>query len=185
MARPAEPGRTALLEAGRRLLSDRADGRSLSRLSVNAVVAEASMSKGAFFQHFPTRSAYMLTLHARFHDHLWERVRSVTDGIAPGRERLERGIGTYLDVCRELALTKAFLFQSRADIDLCDAVAEQNRRFAHLAARDLAAIGRQDPGSIARLVVAAVAEVAIAEAATGRRDARLRRALSALSTGEA
>ncbi len=62
MARPAGPGRTALLDAGRRLVADDANGTTLGTLSVNAVVAEAGMSKGAFFQHFAVRENFAARL---------------------------------------------------------------------------------------------------------------------------
>ena len=62
-------------------------------------------------------------------------------------------------------------------------VARRNAQFAEVAAGDLAAVGWSDPSSIARLVVAAVAEVALVEAASGRRDRRLRAAVLALVRG--
>ncbi len=49
--RPPEPGRNALLDAGQRLLGT----SDLARISVNAIVAEAGMAKGSFYQHWPSR----------------------------------------------------------------------------------------------------------------------------------
>ena len=67
--RPPEPGRNALLDAGQRLLGT----ADLARISVNAIVAEAGMAKGSFYQHWPSRTEYVRALHARFHDQL-ERI---------------------------------------------------------------------------------------------------------------
>lgn len=140
------------------------------------------MSKGAFFQHFPTRRDYVLELHGQFHDHIRERVMTAIADMEPGRARLERGIGIFLDACLDLTLTRAFLFHARADIDLSEAVAGQNLQFSCLVAQDLAAIGWQDPGAVARLLVATVADVATSEAATGDQEQHLRRALSVVWT---
>jgi len=182
MARPAGPGRTALLDAGRRLLSG--DDRStLASMSVNAVVAEAAMSKGAFFQHFPTRRDYVLELHRSFHDRLAQSIAASVRGMEPGPERLARGLTCYLDTCLEQATTKALLFQARADVDLAGEVAARNARFAALAVPDLVVVGWDDPARIARLVMAATAEVALIEADRGRRDLRQRRALLELTVG--
>lgn len=183
MARPAGPGRTALLDAGRRLVADDSNGTTLGTLSVNAVVAEAGMSKGAFFQHFPARRDFVLELHRSYHDELGNRIGRAIAGLDPGEERLERGISTYLDACLETRSTKTMLFDARADADLGPEVARRNAQFAEVAADDLAAVGWSDPPSIARLVVAAVAEVALVEAASGRRDRRLRAAVLALVRG--
>lgn len=183
MARPAGPGRTALLDAGRRLLADDRGGTTIGTLSVNAVVAEAGMSKGAFFQHFPARRDYVLELHRSYHDELTARILAATAGLPPGGERLAAGMTTYLDACLETRSTKTMLFDARADADLAPEVARRNAQLAEVAAADVAALGWTDADSIARLVVAAVAEVALVEAATGRRHRRLRDAALALARG--
>lgn len=179
MARPAEPGRTALLDAGRRLLGA-AEGPTITRLSVNAVVAEAAMSKGAFFQHFPTRHDYVLALHAAFHAPLTEAFHDLMVAQPPGRDRLATAIGHYLDYCRDHAEAKALLFSARADRDLSEVVATANEHFATMMEPDLAAIGWTAPHDIAVLATAAVAEVALTEARCGAHSPELRSALSAL-----
>ncbi len=179
MARPAEPGRNALLDAGRRLLSD-PDARPLARLSANAVVSEAAMSKGAFFQHFPQRRDYVIALHRQFHDRLTEVLLEQIAGLGPGMMRLRRGVECYLNFCQTQAGTKAFLFDARADGDLADEVAKRNEQFALLSAPDLESLGWSDPLGVARLLVASAAEVALIEAKRGRKDTAQRRALYAL-----
>ncbi len=179
MARPAGPGRSALLDAGMRLIADTTD-RSLGSLSVNAIVAAAGMSKGAFFQHFPTRAQYVAELHRTFHEEVTSRVDAAIRDLSPGLERLRRGIGTYLDACLELRTTKAFLFQARADVQLSQHVASRNAQFAERATADLETLEWADAPSVARLIVAAVAEIALVESESGRADYQLRRAVLAL-----
>ena len=93
--RSPEPGRNALLDAGQRLLGS----ADLARISVNAIVGEAGMAKGSFYQHWPSRSEYLRTLHARFHDDLLELITAAMSDLPPGRERLEAGVDAYLDGC--------------------------------------------------------------------------------------
>lgn len=177
VARPAEPGRTALLDAGRRLV---AEGMPLSRLSANAVVAEASLSKGAFFQHFPRKRDYLIELHRQFHDALLFELEVRIGPMEPGVERLRRGVACYLDFCLDHATTKAFLFDARADGDLADVVSERNEQFARVVAEDLTAMGWVQALEVARLVVASVAEVALIEQSLVRRNPSQRGALAAL-----
>ena len=179
MARPAEPGRTALLDAGTRVLAAE-ESPGWSGLSANAVVAEAAMSKGAFFHHFPTRRDFVLELHARFHEEASAAIDAVVGSMAPGADRIAAGIATYLDFCLSRADAKAFLFEARADGDLRDRVAEMNERFASLMVPDLRAAGWASPKETARLAMASVAEVALIEKDLGRASRRHRQALWAL-----
>lgn len=177
VARPAEPGRRALLDAGERLL---AKGTSLSRLSANAVVAEASLSKGAFFQHFARTRDYVVELHRQFHDQLASEIGDALAHQPAGYARLIAGIECYLDYCLRHSGTKAFLFDARAHGDLAALVAQRNDQFAQIASADLAVEGWPQPLDTARLVVAAVAEAALIESVPTRRDAALRQALGEL-----
>ena len=176
MARPAEPGRRALLAAGQRLLSAH-DGPTIARLSANAVVAEASMSKGAFFQHFPRRRDYVLALHGLFHEQVFAVLNDQLSTLAPGAERLHSCIILYLDFCLSHGETKSYLFDARADSDLSDAVAAMNRRFAALMEDDLDAIGWKFAGDVALLATAAVAETALHERSLGTESPHLRDSL--------
>ena len=72
----AQQTRANLIETGLVL----AEELGLEGLSVNAVVAGAGVSKGTFFHHFPDRVSYLVALHRRFHDVLFDEVtrRSAT-----------------------------------------------------------------------------------------------------------
>jgi AcrR family transcriptional regulator len=176
--RPPEPGRNALLDAGQRLLGS----ADLARVSVNAIVAEAGMAKGSFYQHWPGRSEYVRALHARFHDLLAEAITAAMADLPPGRERLEAGMNAYLDGCLAEPATKALLVQSRTEAGLSDLVAARNDGNAALMLPDLEALGWAPPKPIAVLLVAAIAEIALVELAAGKRDKALRRGLIRLAT---
>ncbi|WP_156690089.1 TetR/AcrR family transcriptional regulator [Mycobacterium sp. Marseille-P9652] len=176
--RPREPGRNALLDAGERLLG----AADLARVSVNAIVAEAGMAKGSFYQHWPSREHYVRALHDRFHDQLGEAISGAMAGRPPGRERLEAGMNAYLDGCLAQPATKALLVQSRTEAGLSDLVAARNESSATLVVPDLVALGWAPPEPIATLLVAAVAEIALIELAAGKRDRKLREGLLRLAT---
>ena len=176
--RPPEPGRNALLDAGQRLLGS----ADLARISVNAIVAEAGMAKGSFYQHWPSRAEYVRALHVRFHDQLGESIAAAMAGSPPGRDRIEAAMNAYLDGCLADPATKALLVQSRTEAGLSDLVAARNESAATLLLPDLVALGWAPPEPIAALLVAAVAEIALIELAAGKRDKQLRGGLIRLAT---
>lgn len=178
--RSAEPGRRNLLDAGRRLLAD----EDLSRLSVNAIVAEANMAKGSFYQHWPTRSDYLVALHASFHDDLATKVAAAMDPLPPGLDRLAAGMAAYLDGCLAQPATKALLVQARTDAALGTQVAARNDQFAGIAATDLAALGWDPAEPVATLLVAAVAEIALHELSAGHPREDLRTAALRLAASD-
>jgi AcrR family transcriptional regulator len=171
--RPAEPGRTALLDAGQRLLGS----ADLAKISVNAIVEEAGMAKGAFYQHWRSRTDYIRALHVRFHDELAQAISGNVIDLAPGRDRLWLGMNAYLDGCLRASATKALLVQSRTEAGLSDLVADRNQSAAAAIVPDLEALGWADPTPIATLLVAAIAEIALIELSAGHRCDELRLAL--------
>jgi AcrR family transcriptional regulator len=176
--RSPEPGRNALLEAGQRLLGS----ADLARISVNAIVAEAGMAKGSFYQHWPSRAEYVRALHAQFHDELQDSIAAAMAGLPPGRDRLLAGMNAYLDGCLAKPATKALLVQSRTEAGLSDLVAARNASAAAQVVPDLLALGWAPPEPVAALLVAAAAEIALIELAAGKRDKQLRRGLLRLAT---
>jgi AcrR family transcriptional regulator len=176
--RSPDPGRNALLDAGQRLLST----ADLARVSVNAIVAEAGMAKGSFYQHWPSRAEYVRALHARFHDQLEDAITAAIAHLPPGRDRIEAGMNAYLDGCLADPATKALLVQSRTEAGLSDLVAARNQTAATLILPDLEALGWPAAEPVAKLLVAATAEIALIELATGKRDTQLRRGLLRLAS---
>lgn len=176
--RSPEPGRNALLDAGQRLLGT----ADLARISVNAIVAEAGMAKGSFYQHWPSRAEYVRALHIRFHDQLVEMIEAAMGELPPGHDRLEAGMNAYLDGCLAKPATKALLVQSRTEAGLTDLVAARNHSAAMLMVPDLEALGWSAPEPIAALLVAAVAEIALVELEARQRDDKLRHGLLRLAS---
>lgn len=178
MARSAEPGRTALLDAGVQVLTT----AGLSELSVNTVVATARMAKGAFYQHWPSRTDYLRDLHTRFHDQLAAVVATAVATKQPGAGRLWHMLIAYLDGCLAQRASKALLVEARTQAGLGDLVAARNRSFAALIEEDLTTLGWPVAQPIATLLIAAAAEIALHELQAGTALPALRHATLALAT---
>ena len=173
----SETTRGDLLDAGLRL----ADELGVRGLSVNAIVAEASRSKGAFFHHFPDRDSYLVELHRRLHDDMWSRMYELAGDMDPGPERLRIVADVYLDTFLARRGVRALLLEARAEPAIKAEIADRNTRGAEILADDFAVLGWSDPARAARLWIAALAEVGIVEFERGRRDRASRRALEALA----
>ena len=173
----SESTRGDLFDAGLRL----ADERGVRALSVNAIVAAAERSKGAFFHHFPDRDSYLVELHRRLHDEMWDRMRELGGDLEPGAERLRIVADVYLDTFLERRGVRALLLDARSEPAIRAEIADRNTRGAGILADDFAALGWRDPARPARLWIAALAEVGIVEFDRGKRDPGSRRALHALA----
>jgi TetR/AcrR family transcriptional regulator, transcriptional repressor for nem operon len=171
----AEQTRAKLIETGLVL----AEQLGLEGLSVNAIVAEAGVSKGSFFHHFSDRTTYLVALHRRFHDTLNDEIAAVIEPMAPGRERLAAVATTYLDGCLRDRGVKALLLEARGHRPISDEVMRRNAASVAVVATDFEAVGRAYPRQSARLWVAATAECALMELEFGRADPEARAALDA------
>jgi AcrR family transcriptional regulator len=165
-AAAAERTREALLEAGLEI----AGRHGLAAMSVNRVVAAAGVAKGTFYVHFPDRGAFLSAMHGRFHAQVAGAVGAAMAELPPGRERLRRGMETYLDLCLRHNGVKALLLEARNAPDLSDQVAMRSETFVAQAEPDLRAMGWEDAASAARLVVAMSAELSVAETTGGVED---------------
>ena len=58
----SHPTHDALLQASQRL----AEQHGLTNMSLDAVVTEANVAKGTFYNHFQDRTAYLVALHRQF-----------------------------------------------------------------------------------------------------------------------
>jgi TetR/AcrR family transcriptional repressor of nem operon len=169
--------REELLEAGLRL----ADELGVRGLSVNAIVAEAARSKGAFFHHFRDRESYLVELHRRLHDDMTAEMEARGEGLPPGRERLLVVVQVYLDTFLARPGVRAFLFEARGEPAIRNEIARRNERGAQLLAPEFEALGWKHPESAARLWIGALAEAGVAELELGRRDDAARESLVALA----
>ena len=160
--------------------ANRAEDLGLEGLSVNAVVAGAGVSKGTFFHHFPDRVSYLVALHRRFHDVLFDEVMSVIGEMEPGKDRLAAAATTYLDGCLRDRGVKALLLEARGHLPIAEEVTRRNRMNVDVVAADFEALGSRHPREAARLWIAATAECALMELECGRRVPAARSALNAL-----
>ena len=165
--------RDALLDAGVTV----AEEHGLAGLSVNRVVAAAGVAKGTFYVHFATREAFVDALHARFHARVQEAVVEATEGLAPGADRIVRGVEAYLDTCLEDRAVKALALEARSDPDLAASMSARHEQFAASAVTSLKAMGWPDAAAASHLLAAMTAEVAIRELEAGRRVPATRRSL--------
>ncbi|WP_330249671.1 TetR/AcrR family transcriptional regulator [Nocardia sp. NBC_00565] len=151
--------RAALVDAGLRL----AGQFSLAELSVNRIVAEAGVSKGTFFHHFPNRVQYLVALHKGFHDRLDTEMAAAVGDLPPGRERLRAAQRAYLDGCLHNRGVRALLLEARAERAITDQIGARNKTLAHVAAEDFRAMGWSHPIESARLWIGLVVEAALLE----------------------
>ena len=165
-AEAAEHTRAALLDAGLRI----AEEHGLAAMSVNRVVAAAGVAKGTFYVHFPDRGAFLNDLHERFHAQVAAGVGAAMAPLPPGRERLRRGMETYLDLCLRHQGVKAMLLEARNDPSVADQVTARTSVFASHAEPDLHAMGWPEAGPAAQLVVAMSAELSVTETGNGTAD---------------
>jgi TetR/AcrR family transcriptional regulator, transcriptional repressor for nem operon len=166
--------RDALLDAGTVI----AERHGLGGLSVNQVVAEASVAKGTFYVHFEGREAFVDALHARFHARVQEAVAAATADLPPGPERLLRGAGAYLDLCLADRGVKALTLEARAGGTLSDAMSERVDRFTRTATPSFKTMGWPDAAAAAQLFTAMTSEISGREFDAGRRLPAPRRALA-------
>ena len=172
----AQQTRANLIETGLVLAED----LGLEGLSVNAVVAAAGVSKGTFFHHFPDRVSYLVALHRRFHDALFDEVMVRIADLTPGADRLAAAARTYLDGCLRDRGVKALLLEARGHLPIAEEVTRRNRMNVDVVAADFRALGSAHPKETARLWIAATAECALMELERGRRDPAARAALNDL-----
>jgi AcrR family transcriptional regulator len=170
----AQQTRSNLIETGL-VLSEQL---GLEGLSVNAVVAAAGVSKGSFFHHFPDRASYLVAMHRRFHDTLFDEVMAVIGEMPPGRARLAAAARTYLNGCLRDRGVKALLLEARGHLPIADEVVRRNRMNVDVVVTDFQVLGHAHPRSAARLWIAATAECALIELEVGEADEAARSSLA-------
>ena len=169
----AHPTRHVLLEAGSQL----AETCGLAQMTVDAIVGKAGLGKGTFYVHFPDRTAFLVALHAQFHERLLQAILDATAELAPGAERLQQGTITYLNTCLRERGVKALLLEARSDASIAVEVQRRNAEFAQLAHADFTALGWSHVETSAHLFVVLVAEAALMELEGGHANDVVRHSL--------
>lgn len=179
--RQASAARTQqlLIDSGSAL----AERTGLMGLSVNLLVEHAGVSKGTFFHHFGSRSAYVVALHRAFHDGLQDEIARSIDGMPAGAERLDVVASTYLDVCLRQRGVRALLLEARADPQIQHEINSRNEAAAHVITSDFIEMHTALPAETARLWIGLVVEVALLELTAGGSLPASREALSNLARG--
>src|ERR1700738_3838084 len=103
----SHPTRQALVDAGFALTST----ESLNRITVDAIVNKAGVAKGTFYVHFADRAAFLLALHAQFHEQWRNCIQQAMAPLSPGAGRLRKGAEAYLDKCLKERAVKALFWE--------------------------------------------------------------------------
>jgi AcrR family transcriptional regulator len=155
----ASQTREALLDAGAAL----AEQHGLAGVSVNMVVARAGVAKGTFYVHFKDRSAFVDTMHERFHGRVQEAVNKAVAGLPPGPERLFRSTEAYLDVSLANRGVKALALEARSDPTMQGSMTARRERLAEAGVADLKVMGWPDAEAAAQLLAAMTREISVLE----------------------
>lgn len=84
--------RQALLDAGRKLFSERA----VDAVTIDDIVLAAKVAKGSFYNHFPDRAALVRAVTADIRSGLERAVAKANEGITDPAHRTVRGLCVYL-----------------------------------------------------------------------------------------
>jgi AcrR family transcriptional regulator len=141
------------------------------------------VAKGTFFHHFTDRAGFLLALHREFHDRLFGEITEAIKDLAPGRDRLVRAAGAYLDGCLRNRGVRALLLEARAEPLIGQAVLARNEQASQLIRADFAAMRWPHPLESGRRWNGLVVEAALVELQAGRRRPAVRAALSQFLAG--
>ncbi|MEU9375405.1 TetR family transcriptional regulator [Streptomyces sp. NPDC048255] len=113
--RAGEPGaaerrRRELLEA-----ADRVVLRDGPKASMNAIAAEAGITKPILYRHFGDKAGLYQALAVRHTDALLESLRAALDAPAERRQRVEATLGTYLAAIEARPQVYRFLMHPAED----------------------------------------------------------------------
>jgi AcrR family transcriptional regulator len=167
MARQAERREAtqgAILEAALRLFGE----AGFAAVSVDDIAAAAGVAKGAVYHHFPSKEALFEAVFERAAAALQLRVHAVASGSNDRLKALAAGARAYFEACAEPPFERIILKDGPAVLGW-DRWREIDERYflAMLPATLEAAmaeglIGRQPPAPLARLLIGALTEAAVA-----------------------
>jgi AcrR family transcriptional regulator len=92
----ADATREALLEAARELFTS----QGYRQVSLEAIAQKARVTRGAFYHHFADKTDLLDALVVALQADATTRVRAATAAVPPS-QRVNTGIGAFLDVCSE------------------------------------------------------------------------------------
>ncbi|MEC9362179.1 MAG: hypothetical protein VYC42_03055 [Pseudomonadota bacterium] len=168
-----DPLRQRLLSAGRSLL-DAEDGGNFDPASVCAAAGAPPESLPRLFGDW---DAYRCALLAAMIDEVRERVARITSNMPAGIERLKLALETYLEANVQRPPLRRLLSDLRFTRQGADLIRSRVAGFGIVLGVELRALGRPHPEATARLLTAAVTEIAQAEHEANARVPALRRTL--------
>jgi AcrR family transcriptional regulator len=128
--RPADQRRRELLEA-----ADRVVLRDGPQASMNAIAAEAGITKPILYRHFGDKGGLYRALAKRHTDALLDALRAAVDAPADRRERVEATLDTYLAAIEARPQVYRFLMHPAEDAQPPEAGFDVGRHSAPLLRR--------------------------------------------------
>jgi TetR/AcrR family transcriptional regulator, transcriptional repressor for nem operon len=157
--------RRRLLTAGRRLV----DTPGTPGLDETSVCAAADVTPEQLRQCFGGWQAYRCALLAALIDDTRARVARITSNMPAGIERLKLAVETYLETNVQRPLLRELLSELRFTDAGAELIRARVAGFGVMMGLELRALGRPHPEATARLLTAAVTEIAQAEHEAGCR----------------
>jgi AcrR family transcriptional regulator len=128
--RPADQRRRELLEA-----ADRVVLRDGPHASMNAIAAEAGITKPILYRHFGDKGGLYRALATRHTDALLDALRAALDAPADRRQRIEATLDTYLAAIEARPQVYRFLMHPAEDTQQPEAGFDVGRHSAPLLRR--------------------------------------------------
>ncbi|MFF3244095.1 TetR family transcriptional regulator [Streptomyces sp. NPDC002870] len=128
--KPADQRRRELLEA-----ADRVVLRDGPQASMNAIAAEAGITKPILYRHFGDKGGLYRALAKRHTDALLDALRAAVDAPADRRERVEATLDTYLAAIEARPQVYRFLMHPAEDAQPSEAGFDVGRHSAPLLRR--------------------------------------------------
>ncbi|MFD4351057.1 TetR/AcrR family transcriptional regulator [Nocardia sp. NPDC058519] len=102
-----ENTRQTLLETGARLFAE----REYADLSAEELVRAAGLTRGALYHHFDGKKGLFEAVIDDLEQQAAQRIRAAIDSSTDPVERVDRAMGTFLDICTEPAYRHIVLLQ--------------------------------------------------------------------------
>lgn len=169
----ASADRTALLAAGRRL----SEQLRLAELSAEAVCAAAGLSVERFHALYPSLTAYHCELLGRLIDDVRDAVARITTNMPGGVARLKLALETYLEANVSRPTLRELLVTLRFDAAGIEVIRKRVSGFRVMMELELRTAQWPRPAATARLLTAAVTDIAQAEQEAGARQSGMRATL--------
>jgi hypothetical protein len=166
----AADGRTALLEAGRRL----AMRHTLAELDPLLLCSEAKVGLDAFEREFASLGEFVAALQQDFMERLREKILAVTSGSAAGLMRLKLATESYLQGCLAERPLRAWLLDARLQADVLEGLRRQNQVYWMILGSEFKSLRWPHPRAAGRIYLAMANEAAQAEHRVGHPLASVR-----------